>query len=56
MENVFAAPVSVAEMPHHIPQSSVEPSTQMAWVDRGEDPTPVMITNPTDTCNSLKSS
>jgi hypothetical protein len=56
MENVFAARVTVAEIPHHIPQTCVDPSTQMAWVQRGEDPTPVMITNPTDICSSQKSS
>jgi hypothetical protein len=55
MENVFAAPVSLAEMPRHIPQSCVDPSTQMAWVDQAEDPTPVMVTNPTGTCGSYKS-
>jgi len=50
--NSHQAPVSIAEMPHHIPQSCADPSTQAAWVDQGEDPTPVMITNPTDTCSS----
>jgi hypothetical protein len=56
LENVFAAPVTVAEMPHHIPQSYVDPSTQMALVHQREDPAPVMIANPTNTCNSQKSS
>jgi hypothetical protein len=56
VENVFSAPVTVAEMPHHIPQSCVDPSTQMAWGHHGEEPAPVVITNPTDTYNSQKSS
>lgn len=54
--NSHQAPVTVAEMPHHIPQNCVDPSTQMAWVRHGEDPAAVAITNPMDTCNSQKSS
>jgi hypothetical protein len=56
LENVFAAPVTVAEMPHHIPQSYVDPSTQMASVHQREDPASVMIATPTNICNSQKSS
>lgn len=54
--NSHQAPVTVAEIPHHIPQTCVDPSTPTARVQHGEDPTPVMITNPSDTCSSQKSS
>jgi hypothetical protein len=62
MKNV-SAPVTNSQMetvaapcPRHIPQSGVSCSEQTACVPQEEEPTPVVIVNPTDICNSRKAS
>jgi hypothetical protein len=61
MENVFSALATAAPMetlaascPDHISQDVLTPSMQAAWAPPGDQPTPVVIVNPTDTCNSHK--
>lgn len=60
-ENVFSAPATAAPVetlttscPDHVPQDVLTPSVQAAWAPPRDQPTPVVIVNPTDTCNSHK--
>jgi hypothetical protein len=52
MENIFSAPAQMETVtvpcPDDIPQDVLTPSMQTAWAPPGDQPTPVVIVNPTD--------
>jgi hypothetical protein len=60
MENVFTAPATAAQMETltapcpDVTQDVLTPSMQTTWAATGDQPTPVVISNPTDIRNSHK--
>lgn len=61
MKNIFSAPAAAVQMetlaapcPDHIPQDVLTPAMQTTLAPPGDQPTPVVIVNPTDICNFQK--